>query len=560
MRHTLILLALLLGVISAQSQLAADQQARIDSLFQQFTEEGSPGASLGVVQNGSLIYSKGYGLANVEYDILNTPRTVFHMASVSKQFTAFAMVLLQDQGKLSLDDEVRTHIPELPDFGERITIRHLIHHISGLRDQWNLLAMAGWRLDDVITVDHIMKLVTRQESLNFSPGEQYLYCNTGYTLMAEIVRRVTEKPYGEWMQEMVFSPLGMDNTLFYEDHEQIVPNRAYSYYQSPDGLKKSVLSYANAGATSLFTTVEDMAKWAANFREPVVGSPALMDTMAQQGILTNGDTIDYAFGQLVMTYKGVKRIGHGGADAGYRTYFGRFPGTDYDVIVLSNLANGNPMGLAMQVSDILLADQITEPAEVSEPQTEVSATRTFIDMPVRKLKRYTGQYYFKDVGIAMTTRMEGDSLYLKQEWNGNEYAIAPASDSIFGIPADETVTFVFQAFDDGKPQQIEVRQAGNVFKGLRQKEDNTIDLSAYTGRYYSRELETYYTLEVKDDQLKATHQRHPDFDIQIREADEGTSDRWFFSQVAFTRDDADKVNGMKVSCGRVLDLWFKRVD
>lgn len=381
--------------MSAQGQLSADQQARIDSLFLHFTDDGSPGASIGVVQHGELIYAKGFGLANVEYQIPNTPQTIFHMASVSKQFTAFAMVLLQDEGKLTLDDEVRTHIPELPDFGEKITIRHLIHHTSGLRDQWNLLAMAGWRLDDVITVDHIMKLVTRQQALNFSPGEQYLYCNTGYTLMAEIVRRVTGQSYGEWMQETVFGPLGMDNTLFYEDHEQIVPDRAYSYYQSPDGLKKSVLSYANAGATSLFTTVEDMAKWAANFRDPVVGSRAIMDTMAQKGMLTNGDTIDYAFGQMVMDYRGVQRIGHGGADA---------------------------------------------------------------------------------------------------------------------------------------------------------------------GTYYSPELETYYTLEVEEDHLKAIHQRHPDFDIQIREADEGTSNRWFFSQIAFTRDDAGSVNGMKVSCGRVVDLWFERMD
>jgi CubicO group peptidase (beta-lactamase class C family) len=560
MRLTLLVFACFLWVAPSQGQLSADLQNRIDSLFLHLTEDGSPGASIGVVQHGELIYAKGFGLANVEYDIPNTPQTIFHMASVSKQFTAFTMVLLQDEGKLSLDDEVRTHIPELPDFGEKITIRHLIHHTSGLRDQWNLLAMAGWRLDDVITVDHIMKLVGRQEALNFSPGERYLYCNTGYTLMAEIVRRVTGQSYGEWMQETVFEPLGMENTLFYEDHEQIVPNRAYSYHQSPDGLKKSVLSYANAGATSLFTTVEDMAKWAGNFRNPVVGTPALMDMMAQRGILNSGDTIDYAFGQIVIDYKGLQRIGHGGADAGYRTYFGRFPTTDYDVIVLSNLANGNPMGLAMQVSDILLADHITEPADSPEEKTENSSKWAFVDMPVRKLKQYAGEFYFKDVGITMTTRMEGDSLYLKQEWNGIEYAIAPASDSIFGIPNDESVTFVFQSFDNGVPQQIEVRQAGNVFKGLRQKVGQAPDLSQYAGTYYSPELETYYTLGVEENRLKATHQRHPDFDIQIREADEGTSNRWFFSQIAFTRDDAGSVNGMKVSCGRVLDLWFERVD
>jgi len=224
---------------------AASLDGRVDQLFSSLNLQGSPGVAVGVVKNGELILKKGYGSANLEYDIPNTPSTVFHMASVSKQFTAFSIALLDEQGKLSVSDDVRKYIPEIPDFGRTITLEHLIHHTSGLRDQWNLLAMAGWRLDDVITREQILKLVARQKELNFDPGDEFLYCNTGYTLLAEIVARVSEMSFAEWTAKHIFEPLGMVQTLFYDDHEKIVINRAYSYKQASGGYKKSVLNYAN---------------------------------------------------------------------------------------------------------------------------------------------------------------------------------------------------------------------------------------------------------------------------------------------------------------------------
>lgn len=266
---------------------ATTTTGKVDQLFVPWDRKDSPGAAMAVVRNGEIIYKKGYGAANLEYEIPNTPSSIFHMASVSKQFTAFAVAFLAQQGRLSLDDDIRKYISEVPDFGKKISIKHLIHHTSGLRDQWNLLAMAGWRLDDVITKEHILKLVKHQKEVNFNPGDEYLYCNTGYTLLAEIVARVTGKSFPEWTQENIFEPLGMAKTLFYEDHEKIVKNRAYSYSSASNyTFKKRVLSYANVGATSLFTSAEDLSKWAANFDNPVVGNRELIRQMEEQGVLT----------------------------------------------------------------------------------------------------------------------------------------------------------------------------------------------------------------------------------------------------------------------------------
>jgi CubicO group peptidase (beta-lactamase class C family) len=269
----------------------------VDEIFSEWDRPDSPGCALAVVKGGEVVYKRGYGMANLEYDVPITPRTIFHVASVSKQFTDFAIAILTDEGRLSLDDEVRAHVPELPDFGEPITIRHLIHHTSGIRDQWELLVAAGWRMDDVITTDDVLELVGRQRELNFRPGSEYLYCNTGYTLMAVIVERVTGSSLREFCAERIFEPLGMLDTHFHDDHREIVRGRAYSYSPREEGgFQHSVLSYATVGATSLFTTVEDLARWDQNFYEAKVGGSAVVDLVQTPGVLNDGERLRYAFG------------------------------------------------------------------------------------------------------------------------------------------------------------------------------------------------------------------------------------------------------------------------
>ena len=389
--------------------IASSKEGKVDQTFFAYRNHDVPGASVAIQQNGKILYSKGYGLANLEYDIPVEPASIFHIASISKQFTAFSILLLQADGKLDMNDDIRKYIPEVPDFGTTITLKHLATHTSGMRDQWNLLVMAGWRMDDVITKEHVLKLVSRQEELNFEPGEEMYYCNTGFTLLAEVVARVSGKSFAEFTKERIFDPLEMTNTLFYDDHEKIVKNRAYSYHEANDGYKKSVLNYANVGATSLFTTVEDISKWAENFSEIKVGSKEIIKTLNTKAILNNGDTIDAAMGQFVGKYKGLSEIQHGGADAGFRSYFTRFPDQDFSVAVFGNSASFNPRSLAHTVVDIYLNDLFEE--EVTEEE-EIEATEEIADVEALVLspnliKAYVGEYELQPGFIIKITEDNG---------------------------------------------------------------------------------------------------------------------------------------------------------
>ncbi|HYF76943.1 MAG TPA: serine hydrolase domain-containing protein [Symbiobacteriaceae bacterium] len=383
----------------------------VDAIFADWNRPDSPGAALAIIHEGKVVYRQGYGAANLEYGIPITPATVFHVASISKQFTAAAVALLAREGKLSLDDEIHTHLPELADFGHPITIRHLIHHTSGLRDQWELLTLAGWRMDDVITHHQIMEIVGRQRALNFPPGTEYLYCNTGFTLMAEIVRRVTGQSLRQFADERIFQPLGMTSTLFFDDHEEIVPNRAYSYKGGP-AFKKSVLSYANVGATSLFTTVEDLAKWLLNFETPVVGDAELIRQLQEPYVLTNGESSNYAFGLMHKNHRSIPFIGHGGADAGFRTVALRFPSLRLGIVVLANLATFTPEAVALKVAEAYLGDSVAwgPAAPAAEPQKPAEP----IAVSTEELQPYAGAYYSEELDITYVVSARDGELQVSR--------------------------------------------------------------------------------------------------------------------------------------------------
>ena len=345
--------------------MASDSPSdRVDKIFERFDRRDSPGCALAVMRDGGVIYKHGYGMADLDHDVAITPSTVFHVASVSKQFTDAAIVLLAQEGKLSFDDEVRKYIAELPDFGQRITIRHLIHHTSGLRDQWSLLGLAGWRYSlDLITDDDILEMMSRQKDLNFRPGEKHVYCNTGYTLLALIVKRVSGRSFREFTSQRIFEPLGMANTHFRDDHAEIVKHQAYGYSPSRDTWRLSVTNFDTVGATSLLTTAEDLARWDRNFDEPTVGGPKLIEQLLERGRLNNGEQLSYAFGLTHGLYKGQAVIEHSGGDAGYRAHFIRFPERKLSVACLCNAGNANPSRLARNVADAYLdlKDEATPP-------------------------------------------------------------------------------------------------------------------------------------------------------------------------------------------------------
>lgn len=529
---------------------------QVDEVFARWDSKESPGAAVAVVQNGAIIYKKGYGMAHLEYDIPNSPSTVFHIASVSKQFTAFSILLLEKAGKLSLDDDIRKYIPEVPDFGKTITLRHLANHTSGLRDQWNLLAMAGWRLDDVITKEHVLKLVSKQKELNFNPGEEFVYCNTGFTLLAEVVARVSGQSFAEFTQANIFSPLKMKSTLFYDDHEKIVKNRAYSYYEN-NGYKKSVLSYANVGATSLFTTAEDLSLWALNFWNPVVGDTAIIRKLNTLADLNNGKTFGGALGQFVGQYKGLNEIQHGGADAGYRSFLTRFPDEKFAVVVLSNAAEFNSGDMAHKVVDIYLKAKLkTEPVKEVKKEESPKIGAVVVDLAV--LKTYLGDFELQPgFNISIT---ENNGQLSGQATGQPAFVLKPLSNTEFKVEGvDAKVEFVPNGGNN--VNTLKLHQGGRIMDAQRIKgfDKKTVNLAEFSGSFYSEELSTTYDFVVVGDKLMAKHSRHSDFEMQVVKKDMFAGRVWFFGQVEFVRDANGSINGCKVTNGRVRNLYFKKL-
>jgi len=551
-----LLCAFLLHNVVITGQSGSPEQ-QVDQIFAAWNNPGIPGASIAVVKDGKIIFKKGYGSANLEYSISNSPSTVFHIASVSKQVTAFAVLLLESQGKLSLNDDIRKYIPEMPDYGKPITLRQLMTHTSGLRDQWELLSMAGWRLDDIITTEHILRLACRQKELNFNPGDAYMYSNTGYTLLAEVVYRVSGQSFVSFTSNQIFKPLNMTSTLFYDDHEKIVKNRAYSYYPQENEYKKSVLNYANAGATSLFTTVEDMGLWVMNFENPVVGNKVVIQKMKEQGILNNGDTISYALGQDIGQYKGLTFISHGGADAGYRSFLGRFPDQHFSVIVFSNNASFDPGGTALKVADIYLKDEFV-PEKPQETPPVQAVKNEFAGDP-EMLKTYCGKFELRP-GYVIHISSETDKLFAETR-EIPKIQLVQLDKADFSVP-QLNARLTFSGDNNGTINEIIIVMNGQQMIAPKMKEFDatTINPDDFSGDFFSPELSTTYTFVTDKGQLVARHPRLGDFVLTATDRDKFSTMKWFLNKIEFTRDENNLVTGCKVSSFRVRNIAFERIN
>lgn len=525
---------------------------RTDKIFSDYSRRDSPGCALSVIKDGGIVYKQGYGMANLEYNIPIMPSTIFHVASVSKQFTAMAIAMLAHEEKLSLDDDIQKYIPEIHDFGDEIKIHHLVHHTSGIRDQWSLCTLAGWRMDDVITMDDILELLTAQRELNFKPGSEYLYSNSGYTLMAIIVERVSGKPFPEFCKKHIFQPLGMHNTHFHIDHKQIVRKRAYSYeLDSEKGYRKAVLSYANAGATSLFTTVEDMALWDRNFYSATVGGEEVIDVMHIQGTLNDGFKIRYAFGLNIGKYRGLKTVEHSGSDAGFRSNILRFPDQKFSVIILSNLASVIPAQLGKKLADIWLENQFPETLTELSPQVTVEP-----DL----LKNLAGTYFSPiNHGICDIIYKHG-KIFAQL---GREIELKPLSQERFKtaqLGLDITIEFIISP---GKKDLI-VENPGEpvvIYHKLEPYELKEGEKTQYTGTYESPELDTKYYIITENRLLQLSRRKYGRISLKPIFRDAFVFDaRGGNNVIQFQRDDDKKIKGFILSTGRVRDLLFTIID
>ncbi len=421
--------------------------------------------------------------------------------------------------------------------------------------------MAGWRLDDIITKDQILRLVSRQKDLNFNPGDEFLYCNTGFTLLAEVVARVSGQTFPEFTRTHIFEPLKMKNTLFYDDCEKIVKNRAYSYHIDSTCYKKSILSYSTVGATSLFTTAEDLSLWAMNFENPVVGKE-IIAKMNERGILNKGDTLSYAMGQAIGVYKGLKLISHNGADAGYRTALLRFPDQKFTVNVLSNLASFDPTGMAMKIADIYLKDKeiienLKKPDEPA-PLTEDTSDKKTLKIDHDTLVAYCGQYELQPGNVATFTI--ADSIICVEAPGLAKTQMIPVSSTTFDVtPVQARVRFVRAG--SGKVDRIKVSMNGQEIYAMRMPDfdPSKVDLTDYTGDFYSPELSTTYSFIAESGKLIARNFRTGNIHLVPVKADDFSGDQWYFGNIAFLRDNNKTITGCLVTTGRVRNLKFEKV-
>jgi CubicO group peptidase (beta-lactamase class C family) len=463
--------------------------------------------------------------------------------------------LLAKQGRLNLEDDIHKYLPWVPDFKEKITVRQLLNHTSGIRDQWQLLAIAGTRLDDVITQDQIIKILSQQKELNSKPGERYNYSNSGFTMLSEIVKSVSGKTLRQFSDSAIFKPLGMNSTHVHDDYTEIVKNRAYSY-QRKNGLQfsNSVLSYSNSGATSLFTNINDLSKWVMNFYNPVVGDAKLIEQLTEKGKLNNGKELNYALGIIVNQYKGWKQYTHNGSDAGYRTYLSVFPELKTGIIVFSNLGDFD-FSKINALADLLIKEHSPIKEELKKPVTDSSIANLKDIISVRK---YLGNY-INDEGSQLAFEVVNGRLVYRM---GIETRVLVPEGKDAFVNLDQPL-FTCNFSIKGKDTVVDIITPDRSYtmKKFNNNNPKTDDqLKKYTGRYYCPELDCNYSIILKDHALYLTNPKYNDIKISMRGDDHMDTGYWWMSHLFVLRNKKNEISGFEVNTGRVLHLKFNKVN
>ncbi len=455
--------------------------ARVDAVFAEYASPDGPGCSVGVIRDGRLVHATGYGTANLDHGIPNGPATIHRIGSVSKQFTAAAIALLSIRGDLDLDAPVRDYISEFPDYPDPPTIRHLVHHTSGVRDYIVLMSLAGNRSEDFYTNQEVLDAIDRQRELNFTPGSEFLYSNSGYFLLGEIVARVSGQSLREFAQTEFFEPLGMTRTHFHDDHNEIVPDRAIGYAPTGDGdggtdgrghgFRINVTTLDMVGDGGIFTSVEEWAAWDRNLTDGTVGGPEWVALMHQRGVLNAGDTIPYAFGIAHGEHRGLATVGHGGAWVGYRAGMSRYPETGDSFVALCNRSQIDPMALIASTAEIYLEDRMEPPDEAAEPDAEREAPAETAeegdapqdppshDIPDRT--RYAGSFHSPEMNTTYRILEEGAAGLTLHAGRLEPLTLRARADADGVLVAEQGLTLRFSEAAGGRFQSLMV-DAGRV--------------------------------------------------------------------------------------------------
>jgi CubicO group peptidase (beta-lactamase class C family) len=541
---TIALMAAIAAVaLTAQATVALDSE--VDRVFSRWTT-ATPGCTVGVSDSGRSVLQKAYGMADLEHDVPNTPETIIEAGSVSKQFTAAAVLLLAREGKLSLDDPVRKHVPEVPDFGAPLAIRHMLNHTSGLRDWGNVAAIAGWpRTSRVHTHAHVLDIVSRQRALNFPSGTRYSYSNTGYNLAAIIVSRVSGQAFADFTRVRLFEPLGMTRTSWRDDYRRVVKGRAIAYASERDGFHSDMPFENVHGNGGLLTTVGDLLKWNANFDLQKVGDAAFVREQQEAGRFNDGRQHNYALGLTIGQYKGLREVSHSGSTAGYRAFLTRFPDARLSVAVLCNAGTANATQYAHAVADLYLADRLKRPVT-----TTATFTPSTADIDAR-----VGLYRHTVTGLPTTFVRDGNALKIEGGGSGG----GGSGTSLVALSAARFVTGdggpVWELDGRGGARRTDQYGTSDSYERVASAKPGSMQLAEFAGSYASDEAETSITVSVDGDVLVL--KRRPDSIARLSPlyADAFTGP---MGLIRFRRDVGGKVTAFSVTQDRVWDLRFQR--
>lgn len=546
MKSSLTLLLLLCSLLASAQNPSGNIQKNIDSLFKAYDTKTGPGVAVLIIRDQQVIFKKGYGIANLEYDEPITATSVFDIASVSKQFTGYAIATLIQQGKISENDDIHKYLPDVPQYAQKITVHNLLHHTSGIRDWPTTLNMAGWRWDEDFLFDDIMRMVKHQKDLDFEPGSKFSYSNTGYNLLAEIVGKVSGKPYPQWVKENIFTPLNMNSSIVMDNHQKVIKHLATSYYGNGDGAGKINDALIAYGSSSIYTNVEDLGKWVIFFQKALESKDPVVQRMIQTDILTNKEKNDYGYG-LIMSNNGASLIEHDGGWAGYRTIISNYPDDKLSIILLSNASGFNPESSSLAIAKMFLKEKLK-----SGPVREDLQNVPTIKVNESQLQKYTGSYQL-GTGWYVTFTVENSNLMVQA--NGEaKFPTAAKSDTVFWVQGYGS-SFTFR---DIKDKASTTRYRNIIAKRIIPVTITTDQLSEYAGRYHSDELETDYKIALNNGKLSIYQIRLGD--IQM-DPDLAIKDQFSTSigTISFTRNTQGKVSGLTASGGRPKNIRFNKL-
>lgn len=563
--HPLLLCVLLLlplqggGALLQEGAARPDQDPSLDRIFDRWDSTRTPGCALGVESSDGSHLLRAWGMADLEGGIANTPATVFEAGSVSKQFTVAVVALLALEGRLSLEDDIRTHLPEVPDFGEPILLRHLVHHVSGLRDWGSVAAISGWgRGARTHTHAHVLEIVSRQEALNFPPGFEYSYSNTGFNLLAMVVERVTGEAFAQVSSDRIFQPLGLHHTHWRDDYRRIVPGRSSAY--APDGeggyrIDRPIEDVHGNGG--LLTTVEDLLRWDAALRSGTLGGPPFVELMHRTGVLSSGRPISYAGGLQVGEIDGLPEVAHTGSTAGYRAFLGRYPDQGVSVALLCNSGDVNPGRVGREVARHFLRQEGALPPP-GAPTTGGSAPAG-VELTPEVAGLRAGLYRNARTGAPLRIHLEEGTLRLDGEAGD---PLVPFSPQELLRPDPSSPDPTRLVFREGSPGErapfvmMEGDWEGDEFLPTEPVSPGPGELDAYRGTFFSDEAVTEFSIEVENEELAL--RRRPDTRLVLTPLYPDAFSAPSLGRILFHRDSQGAVTGLSVQQDRVYDLRFHR--